>query len=172
MFFLNPGIACSPGDDQAHFQYGETEMRAAVEGTWEIGVVASDGSQSSATVQIVEATERRDGSALLRSGERHGLIRSAAACGSQFFIKSAGACTTASGMDLEVVYLSGDQRFQNIRMSGVFMIASETLVPGRLELQLGASRVTATVTPKGTASNVSMYAPDGATVTSLTRTST
>jgi hypothetical protein len=170
-FFLNPGIACSPVDDEAHFQYGEAEMRAAVEGTWQIDLLASNGSQSNATVQIVEATERKDGSAFLRSGKQRGLIRSAAACGGQSFIKSAGACTTESRLALEVAYVSGDQRFQNAGMSGDFMIGSETLIPGRLELQLGDVRVSATVTPKGTASDLYTYASEGTTVAALTRLS-
>jgi hypothetical protein len=170
-FLLNPGIACSPSDEEAHFQYGEVEMRAAVEGIWQIDLLASNGSQSSGTVQIVEATERKDGSAILQSGKQRGLIRSAAACGGQSFIKSAGACTTASRMGLEVVYISGDQRFQNVRMSGDFIISSESLIPGRLELQLGDVRLNATVTPKGIASDLYTYATDGITASALTRTS-
>jgi hypothetical protein len=171
-FLLNPGFACSPSDDSTQFEYGETEMRAAVEGTWEMVLQASSGARSSLTVQIAEATEKKDGSALLRPDRRRGLIRSAAACGSQSFIKPAGACVSESTMPIEVAYVSGDQRFQNVVMSGLFVIPSEKLIPGRIELQLGDMRASATVTPQGIASDPFTSAPDGTTLVSLTRTST
>jgi hypothetical protein len=171
-FLLNPGIACSPSDEDAQFEYGEAEMRAAVEGTWELGLLAGDGTRSTLSLRIVEATEKKDGSALLRPDKLRGLIRSAAACGSQSFVKPAGACISESTMPIEVAYLSGDQRFQNVAMSGLFIIPSEKLIPGRLELQLGDMRANATVTPQGIASDPFTSAPDGTTLVSLTRTST
>ena len=51
--------------------------------TWQIDLMDTDGSQSTVAVRIVEATDKKDSSALLRSGRQRSLIRSAAACGSQ-----------------------------------------------------------------------------------------
>ncbi len=177
VFFLNPGLACSPSPSDKGFQYGAAEMKAAVEGTWEINLLASDGTQSSVTVQIAgpaqaeeQITETTEGSAMVRPARR-ALIRSAAACGTRTFFQPAAACVDMTTMGLEVAYVSGDQRLQSVSMSGTFAVTSLVFHSGGLDLSLGNMRTTASVTPKGVASVISTYSPDGTTVTSFTRTS-
>ncbi len=68
------------------FQFGEPEMRAAVEGTWTLEVP-----QTGATPRALTFAIQRAG-APARASLDPGWIRSAAACGNRTFIKSAEAC--------------------------------------------------------------------------------
>lgn len=169
-FFLNPGFACTSSEDP-EFKYGEAEMRAAVEGTWLLTLRASDGTLSETTLQIAESSKAQAFRTTTPGGRyRTGVIRSAAACGSRTFVKSAGACTDLSEMPLEVAFVSGNPRFQNASLSGMLLIGSLTFVQGMINLGLGDVSVGATVAPDGTASPLGGTSSDGSTVVSLIRT--
>src|SRR5262245_13418233 len=84
---MNPGLGCSGDDD---YDFGETEMRAAVEGSWR--VQASDWSSVIALMKAPEAKTAARG---------HGFVRPAAACGSRLF-GSAAAC-----VDISTLHLTG-----------------------------------------------------------------
>jgi len=68
-FLLNPGIACGPSESEPGWTYGEVEMRAAVEGQWQLGLRASDGTPSDLTVQVSESTQKADGGTASRAGK-------------------------------------------------------------------------------------------------------
>ena len=170
-FFLNPGFACSPSDEP-EFKYGEAEMKGAVEGTWLLTVRAPDGTLSETTLKIAESSKAQ---AMLSpttpSGSyRTGVIRSAAACGTRTFVKSAGACVDMSEMPLDVVAAGGDPRFQAVSSSGDLSISSLIFSQGTLDLKLGDFSAWFTVAPDGTTSSPSGGSIDGTTVVSMVRT--
>ena len=132
-FFINPGLACSPSD--SGYKFGEAEMRAAVEGTWQLSFVADGGAIGSLTVQIRERSEKLDSGTALRSDRRQtaGFIRTAAACGSRTFLGSAGACEDLSEMPLDVSYVAGDAVYQGVPMGGIFRAFGTTFGGGELD---------------------------------------
>ncbi len=88
-FFINPGFACSPGQD--NFNFSEADMRSAVEGTWQITSTGDGGATWNLAIQIGESVDKLDGGTALRSGTKtRGFIRAAAACDSRTFVRSAG----------------------------------------------------------------------------------
>ena len=150
-FFINPGLACSPSD--SGYQFGEAEMRAAVEGTWQLSFVADGGAISSLTVQIRESSEKLDSGTALRSDRRRtaGFIRAAAACGSRTFLRSAGACADMSEMPLDVSYVAGDVTYQGVPMGGIFRTSGTTFGGGGLEFGCtNGFTVNASILPDGT----------------------
>jgi hypothetical protein len=168
-FFLNPGIACVSSDDP-DFKYGEAEMKAAVEGTWVLTLRSTDGTLSETTLQIAETSKAQAMMSPPGPGShRTGVIRSAAACGTRTFVKSAGACIDMSEMPLDVTFVSGDPRFQGTALSGNLRITSLVFSQGTLNLGLGGVSVWASVAPDGTTSLPGGGTMD-ATVVSLDRT--
>ena len=169
-FFLNPGFACSPSEPE--FTYGEAEMKGAVDGTWLLTLRATDGTLSEATLQIAESSKPQAmlSPAAPSGSYRTGVIRSAAACGTRTFVKSAGACIDMSEMPLDVVVAGGDPRFQAVSSSGALRITSLIFSQGTLDLKLGDFSAWFTVAPDGTTSSPSGGSIDGSTVVSMVRT--
>jgi hypothetical protein len=161
-FFINPGIACSSSDEDS-FAFGEADMQAAVEGQWQLGWTAPDGTQGTVTVQVAEAGAPSDGGAAVMrpAGQRRGLIRAAAACGSRTFVKAAGACIDSSRMDLRVAYVSGDSKYQIVPLSGSFNVGGLSFESGHMLLTLDQTTVTVTIRPDGRVLMTSGFGPDG-----------
>ena len=148
VFLLNPDFACDDGGPQ--FQYGEAEMRAAVEGNWLVSFAASDGTQTQVTLRIEEGTGSQTS---LRTGS---LVRSSYACGSRTFVRSAAACVDVSEMPLTVAVVAGDSTYASATWSGNFDVPSTVFAPGSgmLNLRLGALYLLAMVSPDGSVTNV------------------
>lgn len=108
------------------WQYGETEMRAAVEGTWELSITDDKG-ESKTWVLAIKQSDKAD------RAERSGLVRSAAACGGRTFVRSAHACSESSQMPIEITVLEGDK----VPASGRFYVEGETFIAGGLDVNLG-----------------------------------
>src|SRR4051812_36656590 len=83
---LEPGCEAVGGPN---WQYGEVEMRAAVEGTWELTIAD--------TKWTLEIKQRDKGE---RAERETGLVKSAAACGSRSFVRNAHACESLSAMPI------------------------------------------------------------------------
>lgn len=133
-FFLNPNLACSPGEPE--FQYGATEMRAAVEGDWAFTLTPSSGAPVEVTVHVEQAASLVSSRVPTRGGT---LVRSAQACGTRTLIKGAEACLDATQMPLTVAYVAGDPSFATpgSRLSGGFTAIGLTFTGGFLTLTLG-----------------------------------
>jgi hypothetical protein len=157
--------------DDPDFKYGEAEMKAAVEGTWVLTLRSTDGTLSETTLQIAEGSEAQAMMSPPGPGShRTGVIRSAAACGSQTFVKSAGACMDTSVMPLEVALVGSSPRFENASLTGRLYVDGLTFTHGELNLELAGARLGVTIAPDGSASSPSGIGPDGSTVESLVRT--
>lgn len=126
-----------------NWRYGEDEMRAAVEGTWELTIAEPDGTTKTWKLGI-----RQRGTAA--RAERDGWIRSAAACGDRTFVRSAHACITASSMPIEIAVL---ERPDTPPVSGEFYVNGTTFKRGHLTMHLGSDQqrlhVGASIDPTG-----------------------
>ena len=147
-FFLNPALACGPGDPE--YQYGATEMRAAVEGKWNLAV-DSEGQQTSVTVLIQQAM--MFGSATAQTAARRRLVRSARACGGRNLLKAAGACIDLSQMPVAVTFVDGDPSLMAEKGTGIFTVYSLRFDTGELALQFGGYNVVSTISQAGVPSD-------------------
>ena len=155
VFLLNPTFACV---SEPEFQYGEAEMRAAVEGTWDATLTFMDGSQKTLTFPFRQATRDHhlfgDPGAV---GDRL-FVRPAAACGNREFVRSAAACTSVSTMPLTGTFVSGDEAYRTVAISGEMEIPSLIFHEhARLTIDLGDhSLVTQNLSSDGSVSNVTI----------------
>ncbi|HXU62479.1 MAG TPA: hypothetical protein VN962_12300 [Polyangia bacterium] len=161
-FFLNPSLGCV-GPEETQFQYGATEMQAAIAGTWTFNITPNGGTAVAVTVQLDEADNVPVASAQV---SRPSLIRAAHACGSRTLVKSAAACTDVSSMPLAITFISGDPSLTNVPLSGVFRVTGTTFQAGSLEVDVGPYQLSAVVLPDGTVSKSYVYVTgQGATAT-------
>jgi hypothetical protein len=151
MFLLNPNLACDDGGPQ--FQYGEAEMRAAIEGNWLVTFTARDGTSTQVTLRIEEGTGPQT------SYQTGGLVRSAYACGTRTFVKSAAACVDGSQMPLTVAVVAGDSVYASATWSGDFIVMSTVFVSGSgmLSLSFGDLHLQANVSPDGSPGSANLY---------------
>lgn len=130
---LSPFSAC----DRFTYHFGASELRAAIEGTWQI----TPRGQPRITVTIMQGGAP-DHAAL-------GWIRKAAACGDRSLIRTAGACMDTTSMPLAIAIVDGLPR--DTETHGTVLVAGSELVSANLELHLGALVVEAKVSPTGEA---------------------
>jgi hypothetical protein len=151
-FFLNPGFACSPAEPQ--FQYGATEMRAAVEANWSLAIAPQDGGPLQHI--IVHVAQAPDAAAVDGQARARGLslLRPAYACGSRTLVKSAGACLDVTTMPLILTVVSGDPSFPSGKLSGSFTVDGLSFDFGLLELDVGPYQILGQIYPDGTFSDV------------------
>jgi hypothetical protein len=143
-FFLNPTFACGPAE--AEYQYGASEMRAAVEGTWSFSLTPVDGPPTQVTVRLEQAPTAP--ASMARASGR-ALVRAAQACGTRTLVKSAGACDDISQMPLVVTYVSGDSAFSTAPLSGNFNVYSTVFTSGELQLKVGSYQISSQVNADG-----------------------
>ncbi|HWO24507.1 MAG TPA: hypothetical protein VNO30_37450 [Kofleriaceae bacterium] len=122
------------------YGFGEAEMRRAVEGTWTLELTTAAGAQRSITLEIEQARSAA------RAERERGWIRSAAACGSRTFIRSADACVDASMMDLKLTAI-GDDRPTLLR--GQLMVTGKSFQRGQLDLEIDGRLVVAQISSAG-----------------------
>jgi hypothetical protein len=150
-FFVNPFFACVAEDE---FQYGAPEMRAAVEGTWDLTLSFSDGETQTVTLAIAQGSSAPGAQSSRGSGR--GLVREAAACGTRTLVKSAGACSSSSEMPLAVSFLSGEDALRTATMSGNLVVHSLIFTQGNLLLRVGDIGIDGTLSSAGVASNLTI----------------
>lgn len=159
-FFLNPAFACIA---EQEFQYGEKEMRAAVEGTWQANLTFSDGRQSTVTFAL------KQGAGTAMSGVRQEpepgrgrLVRPANACDDRTFVKSAGACISQSRMPVEGTFVAGDDAYRAVAITGELVVRSLSFFggAGQLTIRFGQDILTVqNLSPDGQAMNVQLQHP-------------
>ena len=151
-FFLNPNVGCA-SPDEPQFQYGATEMLAAIAGTWTFTIAPNGATATSMTVQFDEADSVPGATA---QASRRSLIRAAQACGSRTLVKSAGACSDFTSMPLAITFVSGDPSLMSAPLSGGFIVSGTTFQGGWLELSVGSCQIEASLLPDGTVTNTSL----------------
>lgn len=139
------------------WQYGEPEMRAAIEGTWELTIADRDGTKKSWKLDIRQS-DKAD------RAERAGIVKSAAACGDRTFVRSAHACGVMSMMPIEITSLEDPTR-QPFR--GRFFVPGPVFTRGQLDITVGPNEdyrkeiasASATIDPRGKVLKVSAGRP-------------
>ena len=165
-YFLFEAFSC---------QFGEAEMRKAVEGTWAVEIAPREGAPRSILLEIEQARKAKASAgapgapagndARAGQGRGRGLIRSAEACGHRSFVRSAEACLDSSELALTLTARGPDRPAQ---LSGTFLVVGKTFEQGGLTFQLDGILVEARISSAGEVLAVS--AADGAKV-SLARVS-
>jgi hypothetical protein len=171
VFFLNPGFGCSADDPD--FQYGEVEMKSAVEGTWVLTLgEATSPSKEEITLRVTQSS--KDPSKGAQAQHRTGLIRSAAACENRTFVASAHACDNYSQMPLDVALVGGPDSYKDVRLSGALLVGSLVFTRGTFSLSMGSVSISAEIAPDGNVQSVHGIRNEGGVVpvVSLVRTST
>jgi hypothetical protein len=160
-FLLNPGFAC--GGAEPHYQYGEDELRAAVEGDWALSVTRGSDVPLELTLRLEQRTETA--ASARAPGAAPPLLRAAHACGTRTLLASAHACIDSTEMPLTVGLVAGDPSFEAANLTGTFRVDSLIFDVGLLHLSLGELRLTAHLDGEGVASSVSVDAPLGSSAT-------
>jgi hypothetical protein len=129
--------------------FGADELRAAVEGTWQLTVRGEDGTARTVTFRLVQGSEVEGGHA-----SAHALIRPAAACGRRTLVRSAGACKDTTRMPLEVTRIAdgGERREAE---AGELMVFGTRFDHALLSVRVAELQVSASVTPAGEVGQVS-----------------
>lgn len=149
-FFLNPGFGCTSGPED-DYQYGEAEMKAAVEGTWVVTLEGSAGAPNEEiTLQVLGPVHAQPYKTQTVQEGRRGIIRSAAACGTRTFLSSAHACVDSSRMPLTVAMVSGPESYRDAALSGDLSVFSLVFTRGSFGVTLGDLQVWGDITPDGT----------------------
>lgn len=129
MFLINPGFGCAGGDED-DFEFGEGEMRAAVEGSWRVRTAEG-------TLVLVLSSAPAPGAQ--RAAGTPALVRPAGACGSRDFFKPAAACVSSS-----VLHLAGTVAVEGQPgerpATGAFSVFGKRFTTGMLEVDLGDGR--------------------------------
>ncbi len=122
------------------FEFGEAEMRAAVEGTWTIVRPDVSGCARLLTVHIEQERE-----SVRSSRSDVGLVPSAEACGERSFVKSGEACVDRTEMPLHVVALDGS----TAQLDGRLTVYGTRFAQAELLLWIDDDAIKATVSPRG-----------------------
>lgn len=161
-FLLNPSFACS--SSEADYQYGEAELRAAVEGDWSLRVERSSGTPLELTLRLAQSGGAT-AAALPPRAPARSLLRSAHACGTRTLVASAHACVDSTEMPLSVSFVAGDSSFESATLRGSFRVDSLIFDVGTLHLGLGELQVTASVDESGNVSTVTLDTPAAGSAT-------
>jgi hypothetical protein len=131
---LNPMVACQDGgSSEEEYNFGESEMREAVAGTY-TGTIQSTGETVVVTVTQASTT----GTTTPQS------VRSLQ-CGTRSFVKTASACITSTTMPLAAHLSSPNASLGEIDLAGNFDVYGADLTNGSLALNAKAGgRLSAT----------------------------
>jgi hypothetical protein len=157
-FMLNPAFACAPNSND-EFQYGASELRAAVEGTWQVTLNPNGQPTSMVTIRIEQGTGQPSA---LHGGTGVRLVRAAAACGTRTLVRPAGACVSITVMPLGGSVQGGDETLRAAMVSGQFEVPGIAFSEGWIELEIGPHRLRGTLSPTGVASDVTLWDATGA----------
>jgi hypothetical protein len=147
------------------YDFGAPEMRAAVEGTWQLTIASPGAPPRTITFTVAQAAPFPEVHAT------RGLVRPAAACGRRSLVKAASACIDSTNMSLDVTAIA-DGRPQLQTKQGTFMVNGMRFRSGYLRVDVGGVSLEATLTPAGEVESASSYVPgerDTRTTTTLMR---
>ena len=154
-FLLNPSFAC--GSSEPGYQYGEAELRAAVEGDWALSVTRASGAPLQLTFHLEQRAEATAN--VLVPARRRSLLRTAYACGTRTLLASAHACSDSTEMPLAVSFVAGDPHFEAAALIGNFRVDSLIFDVGTLQLKLGELELTAQLDSAGNVSSATLDEP-------------
>ena len=127
------------------YDFTESEMRAAVEGTWKLELVRKlDGKpeeRHTLTFAVVQATRKLE--PIETHSRRASLIRRAEACGNRTLVRTAGACFDSTTMPLQIVLYE-----LPLPVRGQLHIADNFWHHGSFDVMIGNIKIRAEMTKK------------------------
>jgi hypothetical protein len=131
VFAMNPALACySSGIDE--FEYGEAEMMAAVEGTWQVTFARPE--ETSAITFRVERGTALNGALAAPFGLTP-------QCETRTFTRPAGACSPTSQLALTANIVDAAPPLDATEGKGWYTVHNVKYTGGRMMLTFGASFV-------------------------------
>jgi hypothetical protein len=127
-FAVNPAVSCSSAPE-AEFEYGEAEMVAAVQGTWQLMFERPEGT-SSVTFRVE------------RGASANGALGSPSftpQCVTRTFTRPAAACSPSSRLSLAATVIDAQPSLDTADGKGEFTVGSVKYVGGRIWLRFGSS---------------------------------
>jgi hypothetical protein len=134
-FLLNPA-ACAPGPED-DYQFGDAEMRAAIEGMWRVTIGQSTGAARTFTFRLAQA----QGTPSASLPHRNGLIRPAMACGSRTLVRGAAACVNLTEMPLTGMIVEGDEAIRTLDVKGTMSVAGLSFTEANFTVMFGSRRL-------------------------------
>ena len=156
-FLLNPA-ACASDAEQADYQYGDAEMRMAVEGIWKLTVGHPTGGANVFTFRLAQAYGTP-------SASRGGLVRQAMACGSRTLVRTASACVDVTTMPLTGQVIEGDEQAKTSIVKGELMVAGLTFTQAQLTVEIGSRKLFGQLSSDGKVTSLGGDLLDGGTAT-------
>ncbi len=142
---LNPFAACIGPS----FDFGATEMRAAIEGTWKVTIAKNDVAPARELTIALEQGKEAKQTHAMRS-----VVPIAAACGSRSLVKNAEACMDVTHMPLAITVLAGADAKAPAR--GELWVGGTSFNRGELEVMVDGEFLGASISPAGVASGVTL----------------
>jgi hypothetical protein len=133
VLIINPGFACGPSDPVDNFEYGETEMVKAVEGTWRLTFSRPEGPGV-----VTFSLEKGPAPTAAPSGAFASPPGVTPQCGSRTFTRPAAACTTMSSLALAANVVEAEPALDATNGTGYFRAYGVTYSGGQIELKFGA----------------------------------
>jgi hypothetical protein len=136
------------GDDA--FDYGLPEVRAAVEGTWQLTVSPPGGPAHTTTFTLAQGRD------VAQTHAARALVQPAAACGTRSLVRPAGACVDMTTMPLDIQVAGAPKPEAE---QGLFLVFGTTFRSGELHVALDGVTVSAMISPRGTVERATVHAP-------------
>lgn len=142
---VNPSFGASTKPN-----FGEAELRAAVEGRWQLTLETEQTGRRVLTFELAQGDKARRGHASLT------LVRPAVACTTRTFVKSAGACGDLSILPLAATLVADGAR-QPQPEPGELMVEGARFTVGGLHLRVADLMINADLLPDGTVKELSIH---------------
>jgi hypothetical protein len=129
---INPAVGCGGRIAPDDFTYGETEMVAAVQGTWRVTFLRPEGPS------IITFT--MDKGAAPSASSNGGLTAPSDLtphCGARTFVRPAAACIATSQLALAAVVVEAEPPLDVAEGQGWFFVGSLDYTGGHLQLKIG-----------------------------------
>lgn len=134
---LNPGLGC--GED---FDFGEAEMRRAVEGTYDLTLPGEAAPRATFTLSF---------------GKGDMTLVQQAQCSTRSFVASAGACSSTTTMNFNGTVVAGIDTYKGRKVTGFFNVQGYQYRGGQLHVVFEhGPRLVARVTETNTLADVSL----------------
>jgi len=156
---LNPVFGLLSGYD-----FGAPELRAAVEGTWQLTIASPGAPPRTVTFTLAQGAEAPD----VHATRTLSLVRPAAACGRRSLVKAASACRDSTELSLDVTMIA-DGKPQPRPGRGMFVVTGTRFHTGELLALVGGVSLRATLTPAGEVVSTSSDVPGEGTTSTLIR---
>jgi hypothetical protein len=162
VLIINPGFACGPSDPADNFEYGETEMVAAVEGTWRLTISRPEGPSV-----ITFSLEKGPAPTAAPSGAFVSPPGVTPQCGSRTFMRPAAACFSMSSLALAANVVEAEPAIDATTGNGYFLVYGLTYSGGQIELKFGADLLLTANLNASNAVTLSVVQSQGATLDSV-----